>query len=162
MIPIVVELFESESGGRRYIRGALGRFADFEPVMAGPVRRLVRKAIVAQFRTRGRFGNFPWEPLRKSTRDYKKAHSQWRQEPLRRTDDLYRSLVYRENAEEEITKDHYTLRTLVSYAKYHQSEEPRPSGLPRRPPIPDQLPEPMITELRKILRGYIITGEIAE
>lgn len=159
-VPIRVELQAAEAV--RQARDVLGRFSNFEPVMAGPVRRIVRRAIVAQFRTRGRFGGTPWQPLAKSTRDYKKKHSQWRQEPMRRTDLLYRSLVYREGAEEEITRDHYTLRTLVSYAKYHQSREPRTSNLPRRPVIPDQLPPSMIEELRNIVRGYLVTGEIAE
>jgi hypothetical protein len=159
-IPIRVEL--QIEGAQKFARDALGRFSNFEPVMAGPVRRIVRAAIVAQFATRGRFGNYPWAPLAKSTRALKRKHSEWRQEPMRRTDKLYRSLVYRENAVEEITRDHYTLRTLVSYAKYHQSEDARTSGLPRRPVFPDELPEPVMRKLRNILSGYIVAGEIAE
>ena len=147
---------------QKFARDALGRFANFAPIMAGPVRRIVRKAIVAQFATRGRFGNYPWPPLAQSTRLLKRKHPQWRQEPMRRTDKLYRSLVYREDAVEEITREGYTLRTLVSYAKYHQSDEPRTNGPPRRPVIPDELPEATMTELRNVIRGYIVAGEIAE
>ena len=151
-VPIRVELFEAD-GAQRYVRDVLGRFARLQPVMGGPVRRAVRHAIVEQFRTRGRFGGQPWVPLRPSTIAYKRKHSQWRQEPMRRTDKLYRSLVYRENAVEQITKDGYTLRTLVSYAKFN---------FEKRPVIPPKLPESMITDLRNIVRGYIIAGEIAE
>lgn len=159
-VPIRV-LFQTE-GVEKYARDVLGRFSNFEPIMRGPVRRLVRKAIVAQFRTRGRFGGTPWKPLAQITREYKAAHSGWRQEPLRRTDVLYRSLVYREGAEEIISREGYTLRTLVYYGKYHQSSEPRKSNLPRRPFIPEHLPDDYMAQLRNMVRGYIVSGEIAE
>lgn len=158
-IPLRVILQAEEA--TKQARDVLGRFQNFEPVMRGPVRRLVRSAIVQQFRTRGRFGGTPWAPLAESTIKRKRRFGQ-RMEPMRRTDKLYRSLVYRENAVETIKPGLYELKTLVRYAKYHQSTAPRPSGLPRRPVIPDQLPPSMIEDLRNILKGYLVTGTIAE
>lgn len=160
-VPIRVLL--QADGPEQQARDLLGRFANFEPVMRGPVRRLIRKAIVAQFRTRGRFGGTPWDRLAKSTRDYKRKHGEWRQEPMRRTDKLYESLVHNtENTVESFTKNGYILRTLVSYAKYHQSPEPRTSNLPRRAIIPDTMPDEFMVQLRNLLKNYLVAGEIAE
>lgn len=160
-VPIRVELQLEEA--IKKARDIQGRFSHYKPVMEGPVRKLIREIEVKQFATRGRFGGEKWPALRRSTREFKRKHAGWRQVPMRRTDDLFRSLTdpTSDLREEIITETGYTLRTRVPYAKYHQSLEPRKSNLPRRAVIPDTIPEPYIVKLRNLVKGYLITGEVA-
>lgn len=160
MIPLRVVLQMEEAQKRA--RDLAGRFSNFRPVMEGPVRKLVTEMIGRQFSTRGRFGGTPWAPLAKSTIERKRQHPEWIQAPMRRTDRMLQSLTNPNSAdfEEIITPQGYTRRSLVRYAKYHQSTEPRSGRLPRRPVIPDTIPQPYIVKLRNMLKGYLITGEV--
>lgn len=160
-IPVEV-IFQAEDA-QRQARDILGRFANYRVVMQGPVRDLMQKAIEQQYKTYGAFGGTPWPlPLAESTLREKSRHPEWSQEPMQRTGRLMDSLLsHTEDTEEIITKTSYSLGTTVEYAKYHQSTEAR-TKIPRRPIIPDELPESYINKLRNWLRGYLITGHVAE
>ena len=159
--PVRVEI--QEKGPRRSVKDALGRYTKLGPVMRGPVRKLVRHAIVQQFRTSGRYSGRPWPELARSTRRERVRLGYGAGRPmLRREDRLYHSLIRFTHAErqEEITDTGYVLRSLVPYGRFHASGEPR-THLPQRSPIPDPMPESFMVELRKRVKGYIVAGEFA-
>lgn len=161
--PVVVTY--DDSSARKIVRDLQGRFASFEPILRGPVRRLLRDAIVRQFRTRGAYSGSPWPPLAASTlRSYEKRSSAHPRTPMRRTDALFRSLtIFSDvNRVETFTKDGYSLESTIAYGKFHQSTAPRTSNLPRRAVVPDQLAPEDERRLRNLVRGYIITGAVAQ
>lgn len=158
-IPVTVIL--QDEGAQRQARDVLGRFANYRAVMRGPVRDLMQKAVRLQFETEGEFSGERWQELAPRTLDDKAKHPEWRQEILRRTDRLYDSLTsVTEDTDEEITATSYAFGTLVPWGRYHQSTEPR-TKIPRRPFIPDELPQPYIVKLKNILAGYIVEGRTA-
>jgi hypothetical protein len=144
------------------------RFANFRPVMEGPVRQLVRRAIIEQFRTRGRWGNTPWPKLADSTIQKKRAAGVLRKGPLKFTSKLYQSLtvIGHPLRREKITKGHYQLRTMRR-ARSRKTGKLFPVGaahqtgtsdghVPARPIIPDPMPPSFMRELRSILRGHLL------
>ena len=76
---------------------------------------------------------------------------------LRRTDTLYHSLTKRSAKGTVYVPEKQALRigTDISYAKYHQSREPRRS-LPRRPFI--MLTPAMMTNFSKLIHKYLWKG----
>ncbi len=163
--PLRVDL--QTEGLVRRVRDLRGRFASQEPIMRGPVRRLVRDAIVRQFATRGSFGGSPWPALAASTiaekRRLIRTGKAAKLAPMRRTDRLFRSLTIFSHPErkETVTPTSYGVRSLVPYGKYHQSTAARASNLPRRAVVPDTLPPDVMTQLRNLVKGYIVSGEVA-
>lgn len=116
-----------------------------------------------QFDSQGQAGGQPWAPLKDSTVAAKAAAGL---DPRI----LHATLRLRDSLTSASSSDHiyqrqgnaYYHRLImgsdVDYGKYHQSRSPRPSGLPRRPPV--SLPEDVKREWVKMLQRWIVYGDV--
>lgn len=156
LAPILTTIATGE--GERKIARIKGRFANFGPVMQGPVRKLFLVAMRKQFSSRGQYGGTPWPRLTKQTLDRKRR---WglRLSPLRATDRLYKSLTVRGGPEQQtiITRNSFKFRTLVPYAPVHQTGD---DHTPQRVIIPDPMPAEFMVQLRNIVTGYLVEGQL--
>jgi hypothetical protein len=152
-----------DTRGQQRIARLKGRFANFRPAMEGPVRELVRRAVIAQFRTEGEWGGRKWPELSEYTLRRKERAGVAHKGILKFSGKLYDSLtvVGHPSRRETITKRGYSLRTLVRskdgfpYGASHQTgaSNGRP---PERQVIPDPMPPSFMRELRNIVRGHLI------
>lgn len=145
-----------------------GRFSNFIPVMGGRVDVAARRLIRRQFDTQGRAsGRGSWAPL---TERYEAVREFPNKPLLRQTDALYRALTKRGDPNQELTLTPFRYALTVRegaqdsrgrniHARFvgHQLGVPR-SNLPARQMIPDPLPKTFITELRAIIKAYVLTG----
>lgn len=162
-VPLRVELHDSRAE-RKFAR-LNHLFANFRPVMAGPVRTLVRKAVIEQFRTRGRWGGSEWQELAESTIARKRAAGVLRKGPLKFTSKLYASLtvIGHPLRRERITKQGYTLRSMRRSRKGFPIGAAHQTGtsdghVPQREIFPQPMPASFIRELRSVVRGYLVEG----
>jgi hypothetical protein len=160
-VPLRVTIDDSRAE-RRFAR-LEHRFSNYLPVMRGPVRQLVRRAIIQQYRTRGNYGGEKWVELAESTIRRKQAAGGYSLGPLKFTRGLYESLTVLDHPErrEVISKRGYRLRSLrrsragfpIGAAHQTGTED---GHVPRRQVIPDPMPASFMRELRSIIRGYLI------
>lgn len=145
---------------RKKLTRLQGKFANFKPVMEGPVRELVRKALIQQFRTRGGYGGKKWAPLKQSTIERKRDLGVLSLGPLKRTRRLYLAATSRDHPDQEVRvgKDGFFFRINLPYGILHQVGSPG-GRMPAREVVPDPMPEEFMQELRKSIRGYLVAVE---
>lgn len=135
-----------------------------------------------QFASEGRFGGTPWKPLAPSTIRARQKPGRGRGGILRDSNTLWSSLVHTgPESIRLIEPDRYTRGTTVPYAASHQdgvkrtrrtrtgkrtgprrkyvTKKMRRTSLPRRPIIPDPMPEHISRTWEKILADYYAGGK---
>ena len=141
-----------------------GRWTDFTPVLGGRVDTAARNLIRRQFETEGRAGVGPgWEKL--SKRYVEEERDPAGAPILQQTRGLMEALTQRGHGDQDLILEPevYSL-TIAEDAETHprfmghQYGVPR-KNVPQRQVIPDPLPKTFITEIRKIVRSYVVYGK---
>jgi hypothetical protein len=159
MIPVRVTLDDTRA--LRRIDALLQRAVNFRSLMEGPVRQLVRRLIVDQFRTRGGISGRPWKALALSTIRKKQRAGVVGRGPLKFTTEMYQSFVNLNHPDrrETITARGYSLRSVRKntrgqhYSAVHQRGGGR---VPMRQIVPDPAPQGFLRELKRLVKGYLI------
>lgn len=166
-VPIRVEL-QTEPWEKK-LRFLRGRFGNLRPVMEGPIRQLVRRAIDQQRKTQGAYGGKTWPPLSDYTIKRKEREGKAVPNPLVFDGTLYESLlkVGSNSWREEITSQGYTLRSMAAVDRgddwdgypYGLTHQLGLANVPMRQIIPNPMPGSFIRDLRRHLRGYLVGVE---
>lgn len=154
--PFVSVVVEADAAKRRIAR-LRGRFANWKPVLLGPVRVILQEIIRMQFQTSGQFAGTPWQELSESRRRQKSRAGTLRRGILRHSMQMYESFVRYPHPDQIVQATPTGLR-LLSTLDRSRAHQLGLGHMPQRIMVPpaDRIPTPYITRLRNAISGYAV------
>lgn len=161
MIYVAVDYSPRLSRGEQNLLQLPNRLAQLRPLMRRGVAPRVNRMLLRHWESKGAAFGHRWAPWAASTLRKRRRKGNEGKGILRDTDHLFKA-VFRERTTDNRLRAikgglKLSLDIRVPRALYHQVGT---MHMPERQVIPDPLPRPFKTEIRGVVRLYILTGRI--
>lgn len=138
---------------QKVMRDVRGRFVKPIPGSARRISDLIREMIKKQFETEGEYGGKKWPGASTATERRKGIGGKL----LIRSGKMFEKLTTDGEQDIRVTGNRIEFKVEGTPAGFHQTGT---RNMPMRQVIPDPPPEDFMNRLKRVVTGYVITGEV--
>lgn len=161
MIAVKVDYNPRLTKGEQAILQIPNRIANLRPVMRTSIAPAANRMFQRHFASKGAAFGHPWAPWSVETLRRRLAKGNASKGILLDTDHLFRALTRRRETDSRLSvvagRLRLQLNIAVPYAVFHQVGT---QFMPERQVIPDPLPRSFTSEVRAIIKDFILTGRV--
>ncbi len=161
MITVAVNYNPRLTRGEQNLLAIPNRLANLRPVMVGAIAPAANRMLARHWESKGAAFGHKWATWAPSTLRKRLAKGNAEKGILRDTDHLYKTIIRVRSGDDRLRVIQGGLRlqlnTREAKAVYHQVGT---QFMPERQVIPDPLPKSFRSEVRALLRKFILSGRV--